>query len=180
MPTPLRNSVQTPLTAQNGMTPQYQRSIGDAEFRADEGPLGALQTNLRRITYTLLELSVCAQDVHPPKPEDGPHGRVALKVLVWLPLGLCAQFDLVLYCSAEVISQLSELDAMKDSLRCRVPMQVLRCVNVLLSSVCVRMFKNVCSGTSIRIETHTLSQKIELNVRLLRISLRVGSLLLSR
>jgi len=107
MPTPMRNSVQTPVTAQNGMAPQYQRPVGDAEFRADDGPLGALQTNLRRISYTLLELSVCAQDVHPPKPEDGPHGRVALKV-------------------GEVISQLSELDMMKDSLRCRVPMQVLR------------------------------------------------------
>ncbi|KAF9518407.1 hypothetical protein BS47DRAFT_296690 [Hydnum rufescens UP504] len=108
MPTPLRNSVQTPTTIQNGVAPQYPGPISDtAEFRADDGPLGALQTSLRKITYTLLELSVCAQDVHPPKPEDGPHGRVALKV-------------------GEVISQLSELDAMKDSLRCRIPMQVLR------------------------------------------------------
>jgi hypothetical protein len=126
MPTPLRNSVQTPTTIQNGAAPQYHGPISDTtEFHADDGPLGALQTSLRKITYTLLELSVCAQDVHPPKPEDGPHGRVALKVSVYLmAIRHGAQSDW--YVSGEVISQLSELDAMKDSLRCRIPMQVLR------------------------------------------------------
>lgn len=179
MPTPLRNSVQTPITAPNGVVPQYQqRSIGDAEFRADDGPLGALQTSLRKITYTLLELSVCAQDVHPPKPEDGPHGRVALKVLVQYSAGLCAtQSD---PCSGKVISQLSELDVMKDSLRCRVPMQVLRYVVAFCSSVRARVSKNVWAGTLIQIGTLILLQKTELSVQLLRISLQVGSLLLLR
>ena len=74
MPTPLQGanyvSPNTPVVPTGfGGTPE-----------TEDGPLGALQTNLRSLTYTLLELSVCAQDVQPPRPEDGPHGRVAMKM----------------------------------------------------------------------------------------------------
>ena len=34
----------------------------DGEFRADEGPLGLLQTDLRRLIYRLLELSIMASE----------------------------------------------------------------------------------------------------------------------
>lgn len=33
-----------------------------AEFRADEGPLGLLQTDLRKLSYKLLELSILASE----------------------------------------------------------------------------------------------------------------------
>lgn len=61
--------------------------LPDVEFRPDDGPLGELQTRLRNITYTLMELSICAQDVQAPKAEDSPHGRVASKVFVIMAVG---------------------------------------------------------------------------------------------
>lgn len=49
----------------------------EGEFRADEGPLGLLQTDLRKLIYKLLELSILTQDA---QEDNQPQSRVALKV----------------------------------------------------------------------------------------------------
>ena len=72
----------TPLQAANHASPNIAvlpASFGKAT-ETEDGPLGTLQTNLRGLTYSLLERSVCAQDVQPPQPDDGPHGRIATKM----------------------------------------------------------------------------------------------------
>ncbi len=74
MPTPLQGANHAPSN-----TAVLPASFGTAS-ETDDGPLSMLQLNLRGLTYSLLELSVCAQDVQPPQPDDGPHGRVATKM----------------------------------------------------------------------------------------------------
>ena len=50
-------------------------------FRADEGPLGVLQTDLRDLSYKLLELSILATET---TDDTQPEPRVAAKMLVSL------------------------------------------------------------------------------------------------
>lgn len=50
-----------------------------SEFRADEGPLGLLQTDLRKLIYKLLELSILASettDDTTSQPRCAPKMRV--------------------------------------------------------------------------------------------------------
>lgn len=50
-----------------------------AEFRADEGPLGLLQTDLRKLSYKLLELAILASET---TDDTQAEPRVAAKVSV--------------------------------------------------------------------------------------------------
>jgi len=80
----------------------------EGEFRADEGPLGLLQTDLRRLIYKLLELSIMASET---TDDTHPQPRLASKI--------------------DIISQLGDLDALRNVLDQRIPLDVLRDIDSL-------------------------------------------------
>ncbi|KAF8306235.1 hypothetical protein DL93DRAFT_2172174 [Clavulina sp. PMI_390] len=81
-----------------------------ADFRADDGPLGLLQTDLRELIYKFIELSVMVEDKSADAASDAP--RLAAKV-------------------NEIISQLGYLEALRNVLEHKVPIQVLRDIDAV-------------------------------------------------
>ncbi|KDQ14104.1 hypothetical protein BOTBODRAFT_32892 [Botryobasidium botryosum FD-172 SS1] len=109
MPTPV------PMSSSNLPAINTQFHAPTSPGSQDSGPpspeggaaLGQLESGLRDLTYSLTQLGVCATDVQPPRPEDGPLGRVADKV-------------------NDVIAKLHRLDVMKDSVTTHIPFDVLQ------------------------------------------------------